>query len=476
MGQEILESSFTAEDHEAFRKKLREETSCLKQWFDHGKLHTSDEFTVGLELEAWLVDENHLPAPENQTFLKTAGDSEIVEELSRFNFEINAPPQPLRSGCLSAIKDDLEARWQRSKVAAEKLKLRPLAIGILPTIRDEMLQPNWMSSSNRYRALNCEIFKRRQGKDLHIHIEGNDTLDYHCSHIMLEAACTSLQAHLKINPDEAARFYNAALLAAGPLVAASANAPFLYGKSLWRETRIPAFEQATQLDGFRGRDGQNIGRVTLGVGYVRESAMELFLENLSFETLLPAISEDSTTLPHLRLQNGTIWRWVRPILGFGPGEQPHLRLEHRVMSAGPSIPDTIANLALCYGLMIALARADTRPETETSFEEMSNNFYACARDGLQASIRWAGRTVNVQSLLLEELLPMARRALEKAGLNQPELNEAFDHTLIPRLRSGLTGAAWQRSYVDCNGWNFQALTERYAEMQATNEPVHLWTI
>lgn len=476
MGQEILESQFSEKDHATFRNRLREETSWLKQWFQQNKFHTSDAFTVGLELEAWLIDDNHLPAPENEAFLLAANDPEIVEELSRFNFEINAPPHQLQRNTLTGIRDDLEARWRFSREVAGSLNLTPLAIGILPTIRDEMLQPDWMSRSNRYRALNDEMFKRREGRQSHIHIEGQDTLDYHCDHIMLEAACTSLQAHLKINPNDGARAYNAGLIAAGPLVAATANAPFLYGKSLWQETRIPAFEQATQLDGFRGRDGRNVGRVTLGTNYLRDSMLELFIENLSFDTLLPAVFEDREKLPHLRLQNGTIWRWVRPILGFGPEQQPHLRIEHRVMSAGPSIADTVANLALCFGLMIALARAETPPESETSFEAMRKNFYACARHGLRAEVTWAGKSVSVQVLLLEHLVPLARRALEEEGLTQVELNEVFDYTLIPRLRSGLTGAEWQRSYVDCNGWNLQALTERYSEMQAGGDPVHLWSI
>lgn len=476
MGQNIREEDFTEEDHAAFRARLRDETSQLKHWFDEAAFDVSEQFTVGLELEAWLIDHDHLPAPQNQEFLAAANDPDIVEELSRFNFEINAPPRRLEAQALSRTRADLEARWQHCRNIAGQLGLTPLAIGSLPTVRDEMLQPDWMSDSNRYRALNAQMFKRRHGQDIHIDIRGEETLDYHCNHIMLEAACTSLQAHLKLNQQDGVRLYNAALISAAPLVAATANSPFLYGKSLWAETRIPAFEQATRLDGFRDREGRNVGRVTLGMGYVRHSLLELFLENLSFDTLLPAMSEETSSLPHLRLQNGTIWRWVRPILGFEADGRPHLRLEHRVMPSGPSIPDTIANLALCHGLVLALGRQETPPETETPFEDMATNFYACARLGLLAELRWAGRTVNVQTLLLDELLPMARRALEAEGVDQAELDDIFSHTLIPRLRSGLNGTEWQRSFIDCNGRNFQALTERYAEMQATGAPVHDWTV
>jgi len=451
MGQEVSETNFTAEHHEVFRDALRSETATLKRWFETGAFHCDPQHTVGLELEAWLMDADCLPAPENEAFLQAINDTDIVEELSKFNFEINAQPYCLAGDVLAGTRNELEARWSKCQKTAATLGLRTLTVGILPTVRDSMLQPEWMSENNRYHALNTEIFKRRRGKDLHIHIEGEESLEYLCDHIMLEAACTSLQTHIKINPEQGARYYNAALVAAGPLVAASANAPFLYGKKLWQETRIPAFEQATRLEGFRDLAGRNVGRTTLGPGYVRHSLFELFLENLSFETLLPEVSDTSERMPHLRLQNGTIWRWVRPILGFESDGTPHLRLEHRVMP-------------------------ETPPESELAFRDMSQNFYACAQHGLRAEIQWRGRRVGVHTLLLDHLVPMAREALEQEGLAEADLDEVFGNTLVPRLRSGRTGAAWQLSFIDCNGRNFQALTERYAELQATGKAVHEWVV
>ncbi|MCA8903218.1 MAG: hypothetical protein KDA53_18430, partial [Hyphomonas sp.] len=174
--------------------------------------------------------------------------------------------------------------------------------------------------------------------------------------------------------------------------------------------------------------------------------------------------------------NGTIWRWVRPIVGFDGAGTPHLRIEHRVMPAGPSLPDMVANLALCEGLMLALARTETPPETLTPFEDAQANLYACAEHGLKARVRWEGREVDVQALLLDELVPRARAALAAEGVDEADLHASFNDVLIPRLRTGLTGAAWQHSFVDCNGMNLQALTERYVELQATGAPVHTWTV
>lgn len=476
MGQEIASSSFSAAEHDAFRARLRQETALLKRWFDTRHFDDDPHPTIGLELEAWLIDKDHMPAPRNTDFFAESRSPDIVSELSRFNFEINAPARPLTGNPFSATLSDLESRWSHCIRAAGRLQMKPVAIGILPTVRDDMLQPGWMSDSNRYKALNSELLIRRGGQPLHIRIAGDDSLDYECGHIMLEAACTSLQAHLKIRQDQAARFYNAALLAAGPLIAATANSPFLYGKSLWAETRVPAFEQATATEVFRDPAGRDVHRVTLGTGYLRQSLLELFLENLSYPALLPSLEDDQVRLPHLRLQNGTIWRWVRPIVGFDGENRPHLRLEHRVMPAGPSLADTVANLALCHGLVLGLGRAETPPETETRFQDAQANLYACARHGLDAQVAWAGRRVNVQRLLIEYLVPLARQALLDAGLAAGELDTCFAEILTPRLRSGRTGADWQRSFIECNGTCFQALTERYVAHQESGKPVHEWAV
>ncbi|MEZ5996916.1 MAG: glutamate-cysteine ligase family protein [Hyphomonadaceae bacterium] len=476
LGQEITQSAFSAADHGEFRARLRHETATLKRWFEERAFQQASRPTTGLELEAWLVDRDCLPAPNNAAFIAAVGDPNVVLELSKFNFELNADPQLMDAGFLERTHDALERTWRRCEEVARSMKLGVVATGILPTVRDQMLQLDWMSDAERYRALNQELMRLRAGQPVRIDIEGEECLQYGCDHIMLEAACTSLQAHLQVNQDEAARFYNASVIAAGPLLAASANSPFLYGKSLWAETRVPAFEQATAAHGFVDNEGREVRRVTLGTGYLRHSLLELFLENLSYPALLPALADDDARLPHLRLHNGTIWRWVRPIVGFDGAGAVHLRLEQRVMPAGPTIADSIANLALYFGMVRALARADIPPETQTSFEDARSNFYACAREGLSAQVRWGGKAVDVQALLIDVLLPNAARALSKAGVDPMAVDYYLNCVVRPRLISGLNGAAWQRSFVDCNGPNFQAMLERYVELQAAGEPVHSWTV
>lgn len=474
MGQEIDAADFSAEERAAFHDRLRRETAQLKRWFDEDAFDRAKGRMIGLELEGWLIDADNQPAPKNDAFFAETDDPDIVAELSKFNFEVNAPPRQLAPGAFAATLADLEAVWAKCRRAAAAIGCRPAAIGVLPTITEDRLRLDWMSESNRYRALNRELFRLRDQRPLHICIEGEDRLDYRCNTVMLEAACTSLQSHLKVTQDEAARFWNASLLAAGPLVAATANSPFLFGRELWSETRIPAFEQATAVHGFRDAEGRNVRRVTFGSGYVRDSLMELFIENLSYPDLLPALSDSGAKLAHLRMQNGTIWRWVRPILGFEADGTPHLRLEHRVMAAGPSLIDMTANLALCHGLTLALGRAETPPERETPFEHARTSFYECARHGLDATVPWAGQEVAIRVLLLDHLLPKARRALSFAGLPEAEIGALFDAVLIPRIRTGRTGADWQRRWIARHGADFAALTGAYVAAQATGDPVHEW--
>ncbi len=479
MGQEIEKSGFDDATRAEFSARLREETKILKSWFDRRAFAYDDGFTGGLEVEAWLTDENALPAPRNVDFLAAAADPMVVAELSQFNFEINTSPERLRPGFLRIVARDLHRIWSKCRVAADRLGLTPMLVGILPTVRDEMLQLDWMSPSERYRSLNEEVFRLRSGAPLHIRIDGEERLDVRCDHVMMEAACTSIQTHLQVNQEEAARFWNASQIIAAPIVAASANSPFLYGKSLWSETRIPTFEQAVSVAAFRDVSGRPCGRVTFGSGYVRRSLLELFLENHEgYPPLLPALMDKPPEkLAHLKLQNGTIWRWNRPIIGFNDDGTPHLRIEHRATAAGPTIADMVANMALYLGLALHYARAETPPEALIDFEKARANFYAAAREGLNARFLWIdGKTHDAQSLLLDRLLPEAVRGLKDAGLGDDEIAENVEGVLRPRFMTGRTGAEWQRSFVNTHGRDYQALTMRYAELQESGAPVHEWAV
>lgn len=269
------------------------------------------------------------------------------------------------------------------------------------------------------------------------------------------------------------RIFNASVVASAPILAVAANSPYLFGRELWEETRVPLFEQSVSVGG-----SESTRRVTFGLDYVSQSLLECFQANLErFPVLLPMNSDEPAEhFAHLRLHNGTIWRWNRPLIGFDDDGTPHLRVEHRVMPAGPSVADTIANAAFYFGLAHCLATQATPPEKEIPFAVAKDNFYAAARHGLDARVRWTGgRMGSVSDLIEQILLPEARDGLKRLGMDTSD-SEHFLGIIGERVRRGTNGARWQREFVARYGNDMRALCLAYRENQSSGLPVHQWSI
>jgi len=321
------------------------------------------------------------------------------------------------------------------------------------------------------------VLRLRDGHPLDIDIQGRESLQMQHGDVMFESAATSFQLQFQVELEAAARFYNAAHIISAPMVALAANSPYLFGRDLWAETRIPLFEQSVSLGG-HGKPGSKTSRVTFGAAYVEESVFECFERNAQhYPVLLPALSDEPVeALCHLRLHNGTIWRWNRPLIGFDDMGEPHLRLEHRVVPAGPTVIDAIANAAMFFGLNTALAGMDSAAEKRLDFETARANFYTAARDGLDARITWLdGHEVALLDLLQQELLPMARQGLSDLGLDEHDSNRFLD-VIDGRLATGVNGATWQRRYVAANGPDMLGLTKAYVARQRQGKPVHEWSL
>ncbi len=477
MGQEIGESRFGPADFERFETELKAETGILRDWFRDGAFSARDR-VGGFELEAWLVDRAGLPAAINEGFLKLLDDPLVVPELARFNIELNTPPRALTGAALARMLAGLEATWRHCRETAARLDAALVMIGILPTVREEQLVLANMSRLKRYRALNEQVFRQRQGQPLALDIVGHETLHVRHQDVMLESATTSFQIHLKVAPDAAARLYNLAQMLSAPMVAVSANSPFLFGHDLWEETRIPVFEQSVAVGGFAGAAGGPLHRVGFGSGYAQHSLLECFEENLShFPVLLPMRfgPEHADSLPHLRLHNGTIWRWNRPLVGFDDDGTPHLRLEHRVVPSGPTPVDAIANAAFFFGLMAYFRAEGTDPRQVLPFAVARDNFYAAARDGLRARVTWLGEVRGSARELVLALVPLAEAGLERLGIDAAD-RAAFADILRARAESGRTGAAWQRAWVARHGPDWPGLVHAYRAGQDSGRPVHEWPL
>ena len=474
MGDEIEKRYFDANDFCAFREKLDTETGLLHQLFQKNTFSARGE-VAGFELEAWLVDDTGDPLPQNQEFIKRLDNPLVVPELAAFNVELNGSPTALRGHAFTRLHEELSTTWAACSNTANAMDCGLLTIGILPTVQESMLNSEHMSKMMRYRSLNDRVLALRDGRPLKIDIDGDKPLHTTHADVMLEAAATSFQIHLQCLPENAVRDFNSSLVASAPMVAVSANSPFLFGHSLWDETRIPLFEQAVDM-------GKNLlARVSFGRDYVHDSLFEIFAENqVEYRLLMPAVQESSPEeLCHVRFHNGTVWRWNRPLIGFDDDGQVHLRIEHRVVPAGPTIKDCIANCAFYFGLVRGFALNSASIESRLSFNNARGNFYACARDGLEARVVWPKKHGNqetgVRSLIVDELLPLARRGLQASEIPDAEIDEYLE-IIGARADCSQNGANWQRRWIAKHGTHWHALVKAYQTLQQQSEPVHTWPL
>jgi gamma-glutamylcysteine synthetase len=187
-----------------------------------------------------------------------------------------------------------------------------------------------------------------------------------------------------------------------------------------------------------------------------------------------ALDEPVESLAHLRLHNGTIWRWNRPVLGFDAEDgRAHIRTEHRPLPAGPSLPDMMANLAFTIGLVAAWSAEDEPPEARLPFDSARANFHAAARDGLRSRLIDLDGRQRSAAQWLQQLLPTARQGLEQLQVDGA-LADGWIRLLHERMASGQTGARWQLTRLHALGGDLAALTRDYARYQAEGSPVHRW--
>lgn len=471
MGQEIESSDFSNHDFNLFNSHLKDETALLSELLNNNKF-SSDGSVAGFEIEALLVSSSGAPVPVNKTFLNKLNNPLVVPELAAFNVEINSNPVKLQKDALSSMETELQTNWNHCCDVANELSIEMMMIGILPSLQEHQLTLENMSKSNRYKALNDQVLNLRDGKPLKLDIDGVDSLQTTHRNLMLESACTSLQLHLQVPGTMATQFYNASMMLSAPMIAATANSPFLFGHDLWDETRIPLFEQSVELG------TKDYRRVTFGSSYIKHSIFECYEENLEHYPILVPLKEqdDINQLSHLRFHNGTIWRWNRPLIDFNRDGTPHIRIEHRVIPSGPTIVDSIANAAFYFGLVHALTEnIDTLIE-QLSFQNARDNFYNCAKLGLSAMIDWPDHgNIQTNELLLNTLIPAARHGLKILEITEDDINK-FLSIIEHRVETKQTGANWQRLWIKKHGQDFQHLTRAYLDRQKSGIPVHQWTI
>src|SRR5919198_1361481 len=491
MGRDVERHTFTREDRVRFREKVRRCLDVFARMLGEARFDFARPMS-GLEIELNLVDERADPALRNEEVLAEIADPDFVTELGQFNIEINVQPRRLGEGGIADFEQQVRASLNAAEEKASKLGAHLVMIGILPTLRQADLTPASLSANPRYALLNEQIFAAR-GEDLLIAINGTERLLTRCDSIAPEAGCTSTQLHLQVSPEQFASFWNAAQSIAGVQAALGANSPYLFGKELWAETRVPLFEQATDTRSVELKEQGVRPRVWFGERWIT-SIFDLFEENVRYyPALLPIVEDedpvavldrgDTPALAELRLHNGTVYRWNRPVYDVVRG-RPHLRVENRVLPAGPTVVDILANAAFYYGLVRILVEAERPVWSQMSFSAAEENFHRGARDGLDAALYWPGLgEVPAAELVLRRLLPMAHEGLERWGIETAD-RERLLGMIERRCLDSQNGASWQaamfhRLYEDRKLDRADALREmtvRYRELMHANEPVHSWPV
>ncbi len=476
MGQETRQTRYTEEHEKEFLRRLQRETALLCQRIKAGDF-SSSPLTCGYEAEGWIIDSRALPLACSHRLLESLADPRITPELSKCNFEINGNPFPVDQNLNRALERDFRFYREKCHKAARSENARIMFIGTYPDLTKIPFGMGQIYPRKRYHAINRRIHALRGGP-ARINIRGKDLLQVETSNIMLEAGTTSLQIHLQTGFSEARDFYNAALLASPVMCALSANSPYVLGKELWDESRIPLFEQVISLKA--EHEGRPLPRAGLGAGFVRESVSELFEQNLSHPVLLPELADrgdEGEKLRHLLFHNGTIWRWNRPLIGFDKQGRWHFRIEHRVPSSGPSLIDMRANIFFFIGLLYALKKQVAKEGISLPFHDLEKSFYQAARRGLAAEISWPGSGEGkIRDLILLKLLPRVWEELKQLPLAGSETDRLINHVIKGRAESGRTGAFWQKAYIQKFGRRFDKMAEACWQNQERDLPVCQWRV
>jgi hypothetical protein len=492
MGQDVDRATFSRRDRQRFRAKVQRCLDALSLMLREHPF-ARDEPMTGIEVELNLVDKSLCPSLNGSDVLAAIGSGEFQTELGRWNLELNLPPRPLPGDQWRHLEHQLLDELAIAHAKAQDCGAQLAVIGILPTLEQHHLVGESLSTDERYVLLNEQMMAAR-GEPIRLELgeDGGERLAADFDTIAPEAACTSMQLHLQVHPDAFAAYWNAAQCLAGVQLAVGANSPFLLGSKLWAETRIPLFEQSCDV---RTPELRNQGvrpRVWFGERWVT-SILDLFAENTRyFPALMPAAEDTDPVallqagevpeLDEMRLHNGTIWRWNRPVYDVAGGV-PHVRVENRVLPAGPTAVDMVANALFFYGLLRTLVESGRPLWNSMSFKAAEENFTTAARHGMESPLYWPGTGwIGPDELVLRKLLPLAAEGLSRWGVTA-EVTDRYLPVIERRCVTRRTGASWQLDTVEVleargadRSGALHGMLERYLDCAAANDPVHTWPL
>lgn len=490
MGDKHVTSDYDEEQMRAFTLGVLNDLQALEMMLDAG-LFEEDARRIGAEQEMFLVDSSMHPAPLVTEIIEDARDGRLTTEIGRFNLEANLTPREFSGNCLRLMEDELNETIEIVRASAAKFGAGVVLAGILPTIQQSDLTSKNLTPNPRYAEID-RVVTMLHGNDRVIQIKGLDELHLTLQNTYIEFCNTSFQIHLQTGVTNFVNNYNWAQAISAPVLASAVNSPFLLNHRLWHETRLALFQHATDTRSLTHRERNQTPRVNFGDRWVDNSIIEVLREDaVRFRILLTqAVEENSLevlsrgVIPQLaawRMHNGTIWRWNRPCYGI-VGGKPGLRIEARFLPAGPTVVDEMANTAFFLGLMTELPEEFGDIREYMSFDEAKSNFFNTARYGLNGQIRGLdGKSRRVGRIILEELLPRARKGLTRAGVDEADSELLLD-IIEARVKQEKSGARWMLDSYEAMdkrakpNVRLRTLTAAMMEHQQTGEPVHEWEL
>lgn len=458
-----------------------------QNWFE-------DDITrIGAEQEMCLVDlKSFKPAPINMEALAKMKSYKFVEtELARFNLETNLTPRVFTGDSLRQLENENLDHLQKIRKKLKEMGATTILTGILPTLRKFDLEMHNLTPKKRYKALMEAINEHLIGASYELRLTGIDELLIKHGSPLLEACNTSYQVHLQVAPHNFVKLYNISQALAAPVIAIAANSPMVFGRRLWHESRIALFQQALDTRTTHEHLRERSPRVNFGKNWLDKSILEIYREDIArFRVLLAGdVEEDSLAMiregkvPKLRalqVHNSTVYRWNRPCYGISDNGKPHLRIENRVLPAGPTVVDEVANAAFWLGLMVGLDDTIGDIRDEMSFEDARDNFGKAARFGIDTKFTWfKDKKVAAADLILQELIPLARHGLEKQQIDSADISRYLD-IIRDRAQNHMTGARWQlRAFTQLRNRvsrdeALTIITATTIKNQEQELPIHTW--
>ncbi len=494
MGEQRVSLMKDEQQLQQFVQKLLNDVHALEYMLEHDWFE-DDVVRIGAEQEMCLVNlKTFKPAPIAPEALKRMRGYKWVEtELARFNLETNLCPRVFTGRCLHELEGELSTQLSKLKKKLAEMDAGIVLTGILPTLRKFDLDFHNLTPRKRYFALMKAIEAHLQGSAFELRLRGIDELLVRHDSPLLEACNTSFQVHLQVAPSAFVKMYNIAQALAAPVMAIAANSPIVFGKRLWHESRIALFQQSIDTRTTHDHMRERSPRVTFGRNWLDGSILDIYREDIArFRVLLSAdIDEDSLAqiaagkVPKLRalqVHNSTVYRWNRACYGVSDTGKPHLRIENRVLPAGPTVLDEVANAAFWLGAMTGLAEQVEDVRHHLSWEDVRDNFAKAAQFGIDSNFNWFDdRKISACDLVLQELLPLARQGLESRQVASEDI-ERYLGVIEARARQHMNGARWQlRAFTNLkkkvnDDEALSILTASIMNNQENQKPVHEWDL